>query len=125
MMYRETTLVAEGPFVLPELGETARKPATSPARSRYTTWSDADDRAKGRNPRDQVIAGRPVASTHVAVYPAPVARNQRVFVLQNFKIDGAALRSDHRAYLAEVASWMRQGGRWRVFVEAHASRTGS
>jgi hypothetical protein len=52
-------------------------------------------------------------------------RAQRRFVLQDFKIDGAALRSEHRAFLADIAREMASGRAWRVVAEAHASRTGS
>ena len=146
-MSDETTLVSEGPFLLPRasvrpthpdvpmlqgpfelplLQETPRKTsAVAPTRSRYATWSDADDRAKARNPRDQVIGGRTLTGKNVLAYPPVAGRNERIFVLKNFKIDGAALRSDHRRFLADVAKWMASHQRWRVFIEAHASRTGS
>jgi outer membrane protein OmpA-like peptidoglycan-associated protein len=116
----------EGPFELPVVPETPRKTAAvAPTRGRYASWSDADDRAKGRNPRDQLIGGRPSTQKNVLVYPPIAGRNERLFVLKNFKIDGAALRSDHRAFLADVAKWMGSGERWRIFIEAHASRTGA
>jgi outer membrane protein OmpA-like peptidoglycan-associated protein len=146
-MNDETTVVGESPFVLPEPRGTALPPETSdlegpfevpvasetrsasttatPSRRRYATWSDADDQAKRRNARDQVISGRPLTDKNVLVYAPPAGRNERIFVLQNFKIDGAALRGDHRAYLAVVASWMARGGKWRIFAEAHSSRTGT
>lgn len=147
-MNNESTLVREGPFLLPEsntssphpgapaLGERFELPrpgqalrkttaAAAPTRRHYTAWSDADDRAKRRNPRDQVIGGHPLTEKNVLIYPPAAGRNERVFVLQNFKIDGAALRSDHRAYLVDLASWMARGRGWRVFAEAHASRTGT
>ncbi len=146
-MNDEITLVGEGPFLLPEPnttaphfeasalegrfelpipGETTRKATSAaPTRRHYTAWSDANDRAKGRNPRDQVIGGHPLREKNVLIYPPAAGRNEQLFVLQNFKIDGAALRSDHRAFLADLANWMARGGRWRIFVEAHASRTGT
>jgi hypothetical protein len=112
---------------VPLVGEMARMTtAAKPARSRYAKWSDADDRARRRNPRDQVIAGHPRTEKNVLIYPPAAGRNERIFLLKNFKIDGASLRGDHRAYLADLANWMaRGGGRWRVVVEARASRTGA
>jgi phosphatidylserine/phosphatidylglycerophosphate/cardiolipin synthase-like enzyme/outer membrane protein OmpA-like peptidoglycan-associated protein len=114
-----------GPFVLPEVAESARRPAQSADRNRYAQWSDADDRARGRNPREQLSADGASGAPPVLVYPALEGSAQRVFVLQNFKIDGAALQGVQRAFLAELATWMARGKRWRVFAEAHASRTGS
>src|SRR5262249_34705241 len=117
-------VVLEGPFELKNLQEAPRKiSAAAPTRSRYAAWSDANDRAKGRNPRDQVINGRSVSSRNVLTYPPIAGSNERIFVLKNFKIDGAALRADHRKFLAEVAGWMASNQSWRVFLEAHASRT--
>jgi outer membrane protein OmpA-like peptidoglycan-associated protein len=114
----------EGPLELPVARETrhATKAAT-PARGSYSSWSDADDRAKARNPRDQITGGRPVPP--VLIYAPAAGRNERIFVLQDFKIDGAALRPGHRAYLADVVKWMAGGGKWRIVAEAHASRTGT
>jgi outer membrane protein OmpA-like peptidoglycan-associated protein len=111
----------EGLIELPEVGEISRAVTAA----RYATWSDANDRARGRNPRNQLIAGRQRTEKNVHDYPPAAGRNERLFVLHNFKIDGAALRSDHRAYLADVSKWMAQGGNWRVSIEAHASRTGA
>jgi outer membrane protein OmpA-like peptidoglycan-associated protein len=116
----------EGPYELSTLQEAPQKTsATTPKRSIYAAWSDSNDRAKARNPRDQVIGGRIVSGRNVVTYPPIAGSNERIFVLKNFKIDGAALRPDHRKFLAEVASWMVPDPSWRVFLEAHASRTGS
>lgn len=119
-------LEGEGPFEL-LIGEQARRAEQTPvARARYARWSDADDRDKRRQPRDAVGGVEAGIGTPVLVFPTPHERDERVFVLQNFKIDGAALRAEHRAYLDDIARWMgMRPGRWRVFAEAHASRTGS
>jgi outer membrane protein OmpA-like peptidoglycan-associated protein len=138
------TLDLEGPF---ELGEVAVKPARStPAiagatasaagsRARYANWSDADDRRKGRNPREQnirrdpkvVAAAGPQGESKVLEFPMPGDVSQRLFLLHNFKIDGAVLRPEHKQYLGELAQWMRSRPQrdWQVFAEAHASRTGT
>jgi outer membrane protein OmpA-like peptidoglycan-associated protein len=126
-----TTFELEGPFVFPQSrdpvgridAEAARE--SRPTRTRYAAWSDADDRAKGRDPHDQLGLGRPVVESNVVVHPPPTGRIERAFLLRNFKIDGAALRDDHRAYLADVATWMKGRGHWRVFIEAHSSRIGT
>jgi outer membrane protein OmpA-like peptidoglycan-associated protein len=121
----------EGPFFLPNAPNTAAETeglvseTDKSTLQRYATWTDENDRARGRNPRNQVIAGRQRTEKNVHDYPPAAGRNERLFVLHNFKIDGAALRSDHRAYLADVAKWMSRGRSWRVAIEAHASRTGT
>jgi peptidoglycan hydrolase-like protein with peptidoglycan-binding domain len=41
------------------------------SRARYASWSDADDRRKGRNPRDQDAEPLPRSEAKVLPYPAP------------------------------------------------------
>ena len=114
-------------------------PATSrPKVSRdfYARWSDNDDRRKGRRPRDQVLNGRAQVSGMVSNNTAARGFGGAVFLLFNFKIDGAALREEHRTYLSNLAQWMASyetgesakagaTGGWTAFIEAHASRTGT
>ena len=105
------------------------------SRARYANWSDADDRRKGRNPREQniprdgkvVAAAGPQGESKVLDFPMPGDVSQRLFLLHNFKVDGAALRPEHKQYLEELAQWIRSRPErgWQVFAEAHASRTGS
>ena len=98
------------------------------SRARYAKWSDADDRRKGRNPREQSIAAAgPEGASKVLEFPLPDGVSQRLFLLHNFKVDGAALRPEHKQYLEGLAQWMRSRPRsdWQIFVEAHASRTGT
>jgi hypothetical protein len=81
------------------------------SRARFAGWSDADDRRKGRNPRDQdagVVAAE--APSNVLEYPMPAADGRRVFLLQNFKIDGAALRPEHQTFLQTIAAWVKGQG---------------
>jgi peptidoglycan hydrolase-like protein with peptidoglycan-binding domain len=98
------------------------------SRARYANWSDADDRRKGRNPRDQgTVAAGPQGASKVLEFPVPRDRSRRIFLLHNFKIDGASLQPEHKQYIEGLAKWMRSGpgGGWQVFAEAHASRTGA
>ncbi len=88
----EKALAAASNMQLPTSGAVQSSPATSHAV--YANWSDADDRRKGRNPRDQVIGGQ--ASTTGVVsdifgpgHP-PSIPAERYTVLGNFKIEGEA-----------------------------------
>ena len=106
----------------------AGSPSAAASRARYAKWSDADDRRKGRNPREQSIAAAgPEGASKVLEFPVPDGVSQRLFLLHNFKIDGAALRPEHKQYLEGLAQWMRSRplSDWQIFVEAHASRTGT
>ena len=104
---------------------------------KFAKWSDADDRRKGRNPRDQDVDGQLITTGLVLDDRDASDRGERGFLLANFKIDGARLRPEHRNFLDKIAQWMvrsRQlaaaeigtpSARWLVFAEAHASRTGA
>ena len=131
----------EGPFLPPGVSEAEAASASGApvavgksrsavtSRARFAGWSDADDRRKGRNPRDQnARAVAAEAPSSVLEYPMPAADGRRVFLLQNFKIDGAALRPEHKKLLEVIASWASGQGptrSWQIFAEAHASRTGT
>jgi outer membrane protein OmpA-like peptidoglycan-associated protein len=144
--FQPETLDLEGPFELGEVrvsparSDLARRSSTRQApiaggsasaaasRARYAKWSDADDRRKGRNPREQnIVAAGPEGAGKVLEFPLPDGVSQRLFLLHNFKVDGAALRPEHKQYLEGLAQWMRSRPRsdWQIFVEAHASRTGT
>jgi outer membrane protein OmpA-like peptidoglycan-associated protein len=122
----EAKLAAESGLPAPAIAGGTASAAAS--RARYASWSDADDRRKGRNPRDQgAVAAGLQGATNVLEFPMPGGISRRIFLLQNFKIDGAALRPDHKQFLEGLAKWMRSGAArgWQVFAEAHASRTGT
>ena len=70
---------------------------------------------------------RPGRCEQGARVPVRDGRSRRIFLLHDFKIDGASLRPEHKQYLEELARWMRSGPPrgWQVFAEAHASRTGT
>ena len=95
------TVDLEGPFELGE-EELARPSSSRPAplaggsssaaasRARYAKWSDADDRRKGRKPREQtIVAASPEGASKVLEFPVPDGVSQRLFLLHNFKVDGA------------------------------------
>jgi outer membrane protein OmpA-like peptidoglycan-associated protein len=138
------TVNLDGPFVLgaeaspsneaalesagevPPAATPARTRSAEASRARFGRWSDADDRRAGRNPREQPGASAATAN-YVFEYPLPGNEHRRIFLLYDFKIDGASLRADHRQFLQELAKWMRADPtrKWQIFAEAHASRTGA
>ncbi|MEX3856421.1 outer membrane protein OmpA-like peptidoglycan-associated protein [Paraburkholderia atlantica] len=112
---------------LPAPATSGKAVSAAASRARYASWTDADDRRKGRNPRDQATVSSGSPSGNVLEFRVPGDFSRRIFLLQNFKIDGAALRPEHKRYLEGLAKWMRAGPPRRdlVVAETQVSRIGT
>ncbi len=94
---REEASLGYQPHLMGE-GETphARRSQSDKVLATYADWTDSSDRRKVRNPRDQIVQGRPLTSG-AAENPGPRPGQralpfERRLLLANFKIDGASLR---------------------------------